>query len=185
MSHPQFFADFVNQLTKIVLQNATNEGLLAGQILTTDDFEEKWNQIAPEYMADAVMEIAEYPSVSIAWAAYVGMGVAVLWDTEWEKHAFAADTYQLMVTPRGFDAMDEYIMEELVGIATGTEEFKKIEIFLRGAAEIALTLLRKEDIPPQSKEAYQIFSDAVTVFYRLGASIALRSRGYAYHPAGN
>jgi len=185
MYFPQFFTDFSNNLTRLLLQNATNEGLLAGQLLTTEDFDDKWSQIAPEYMADAVQEIAGYPAVAIAWAAYVGMGVAVLWDTEWEKHAITPDTYQLFKTPRGFDEMDEYIMEELLGIPAESAGFVQVEKFLRASAEVALTLIRKENIPPQSIEAYQLFSDCVTIFYRLGASLCLHGRGYAYHPAGN
>lgn len=185
MLFPQFFTDFSNNLSRLLLQNATHEGLLAGQLLTTEDFDDKWNQVAPEYMADAVHEIALYPSVAVAWAAYVGMGVAVLWDTQWEKHATTPDTYQLFKNPRGFDEMDEYIMEEVVGIGVGTDEFAKIEAFLKASAETALTLIRKENIPPQSIEAYQLFSDCVTIFYRLGASLCLYGRGYSYHPAGN
>lgn len=185
MLFPQFYTDFSNNLTRLLLQNATNEGLLAGQLLTTDDFDDKWIQIAPEYMADAVQEITEYPAVAIAWAAYVGMGVAVLWDTQWEKHATTPDTYQLFKSPRGFDEMDEYILEELLGIAVDSSDFLSIEKFLRASAENALTLIRKENIPPQSVEAYQLFSDCVTVFYRLGASMCLYGRGYSYHPAGN
>ncbi|MDD3194428.1 MAG: hypothetical protein PHU68_01335 [Paludibacter sp.] len=185
MAHPQFYTDFVNNLTQVLLQNATNEGLLGGQILTTEDFDDKWTQIAPEYMADAVQEIAEYPSVAIAWAAYLGMGVAVLWDTDWGKHAFTPDTYKLFKTPRGFDAMDEYVMEEVLGIPVDSEDFSKVEVFLRNSAQLAMTLIRKENIPPQSIEAYQLFSDCVTVFFRLGASLCLHGRGYAYHPAGN
>ncbi len=180
-----FFTDFSTNLTRTLLQNATNERMLAGQLLTTADFDDKWNQIAPEYMADAVQEIAGYPAVAIAWAAYVGMGVAMLWDTQWEKHATTPDTYQLFKNPRGFDEMDEYIMEEMMGITAGSARFLKVEKFLRASAEIALTLIRKEDIPPQSIEAYQLFTDCVTIFYRLGASLCLYGRGYSYHPAGN
>jgi hypothetical protein len=113
------------------------------------------------------------------------MGVAVLWDTHWEKHATTPDTYQLFKSPRGFDEMDEYILEELLGIAVDSSDFPSIEKFLRASAENALTLIRKENIPPQSVEAYQLFSDCVTVFYRLGASMCLYGRGYSYHPAGN
>lgn len=180
-----FFIEFSTNLTRVLLQNATNEGLLSGQLLVTDDFEEKWNQIAPEYLADAVQEVVDYPAVAIAWAAYVGMGVAVLWDTQWEKHATTPDTYQLFRNPRGFDAMDEYIMEEIVGIPVDSEGFMQLEKFLRASAEVALTLIRKEEIPSQSKEAYQIFTDCASVFYSLGASLCLYGRGYSYHPAGN
>lgn len=185
MSHPLFYAEFSNNLMSILLRNATDEGFLAGQILTTEDFDEKWTQIAPEYLADAVQEVIQYPSVSIAWAAYLGMGVALLWDTQWDKHATANDTYKLFSIPRGFDAMDEYIMNELFGVDAESKEFTDLETFFRNSAQTALTLIRKENIPPQSPEAYQIFSDTVTVFFRIGASICLHWIGYKYHPVGN
>ena len=34
-------------------------------------------------LADAVPQIAEYPTVSVAWATYLGMAVAKLWDEDW------------------------------------------------------------------------------------------------------
>lgn len=185
MSHPQFYSAFTDNLTKVLLQQATQEGLLAGQLLTTDDFDAKWNQIAPEYMADAVPEVHQYPSVAVAWAAYVGMGVAMLWDTEWEKHTYANDTYTLFRNPRGFDAMDEYIMAEIMGIAVESTDFGKVEDFLRNAAHTAMTMIRKENFPPDSIEAYRIFSDAVTVMFKLGASMCLYGRGYSYQLEGN
>jgi hypothetical protein len=185
MPHPRFFKEYSDNLTRVLLQHATQEGFLSGQLLVTDDFDEKWTQIAPEYMADAVTEVIKYPNVAIAWAGFVGVGVAVLWDLQWDKHAYATDTYELLKNPYGFDAMDEYIMGDLLGQDSESDYFKHISAFFYSASNIALTFIRKEDFEPQSKEAYQLFSDTVTVFYRLGASICLHARGYKYHPVGN
>lgn len=185
MHQATFYTEFTQNLTNVLLQMGTQEGLLGGQMLITDDLEEKWKQIAPEYMADAVPEVIDYPTVAIAWAAYLGMGVGLLWDADWENNAQSTETYKLFVTPRGFDAMDEYIMDEYFGVKPESEEFVKIETFLRNAANTAITFIRKEQIDPQSKEAYQIFADAIAVFFKLGASICLHRLGYKFHLQSN
>ena len=42
-----------------------------------------------EYVADAVEQIRDYPVVSVAWEAYLGLGVAFCWDEDWEASAKA------------------------------------------------------------------------------------------------
>lgn len=181
MKQHHFYTVFTENITKLLLEKATQEGLLGGQYLITDDLEHKWKQIAPEYMADAVPEVSNYPTVAIAWAAYLGMGVAVYWDTNWDLHGPSDMTYVSLREPRGFDAMDEFIMDKLMDMPAGSPDFVKIESFLRMAASTTIAFIQKEEIPPQSVEAYQIFADAIQVFFKLGASIALHHLGYKFH----
>lgn len=76
----QFEGKVINELLKL----CTSYNVLEGQLLITDDFNEIWNKYAPEYVADAMKEIKEYPSVALAWAAYLGMGVANIWDKNYD-----------------------------------------------------------------------------------------------------
>ncbi len=181
MKQHHFYTVFTENLSLLLLEKATQEELLGGQYLITDDLESKWKQIAPEYMADAVSEVEKFPTVAVAWAAYLGMGVAVYWDTNWDLHGPSDMTYVSLREPRGFDAMDEYIMDKLMNMQVGSPQFDKIESFLRKSASTAIAFIQKEEIPPASVEAYQIFADAVQVFFNLGASIALHHLGYKFH----
>ena len=94
-------------LRSALIKHVTEKGLLEGQLLEVEELNEKWRTSAPEYMVDAVPQIAEYPSAAIAWACYVGMGAAVLWDKSWGDYKDKEDWYSLMAKPRGFDALDE------------------------------------------------------------------------------
>lgn len=108
------------------------------------------------------------------------MGAAVLWDKSWGEYKNVDDWYALMVSPRGFDCMDEYVTECLLGCKSGCGEAVKIEDAVRRAAHTALSMIRKEQIEPQSVMAFHVFSRTTKVFYQLGVSIALRRLGYHY-----
>ena len=154
--------------------------MLDGKMLLVEELNEKWRTSAPEYMVDAVPQIAEYPSAAIAWACYVGMGAAVLWDKSWGDYKDTEDWYTLMAKPRGFDALDEYVVECLVGYKLESEEHQRLEGVIRKCAQTAHTMIRKEGIEPQSVMAFHIYARAVKVFYEIGISIELRHRGYKY-----
>ncbi|MFI3269374.1 MAG: hypothetical protein SNG14_01700 [Rikenellaceae bacterium] len=176
----QFLANYEDKLLRDLLRQVTDVGALEGELLAAEELEERWITSAPEYMAAAVPEIAKYPTVAIAWAAYVGIGAAVLWDTDWESYEDEEDLYSLLAAPRGFDCLDEYVMQGLLGYALGGKDAERLESILRGAAETALVAIRKEEIEPQSVMAFHIFAHTAKVFYKLGVAIGLRLQGYRY-----
>ena len=176
----EFLASFAEKLEKTLVDQCTADELLDGKILEVEELDEKWRTSAPEYMVAAVPQIAQYPSAAIAWACYVGMGAAVLWDKSWGEYKDTANWYELMASPRGFDEMDEYVVECLVGYPLGGEQAKKLEEVIRSLANTAHTMIRKENIPPQSVMAFHVFARTVKVFYELGITIELRHRGYNY-----
>ena len=171
---------FTEKLEKTVVDLCSADELLDGKMLEVEELDEKWRTSAPEYMAEAVPQIAEYPLAAIAWACYVGMGAAVLWDKSWNEHKDIEDWYSIMAKPRGFDCLDEYVVECLVGYLLDGEAAKKLESTIRKCANAAHTMIRKENIPPQSVMAFHIFARTVKVFYELGITIELRHRGYNY-----
>ena len=176
----EFLASFAEKLEKTLVDQCTADELLDGKILEVEELDEKWRTSAPEYMVAAVPQIAQYPSAAIAWACYVGMGAAVLWDKSWGEYKDTENWYELMASPRGFDEMDEYVVECLVGYPLGGEQAKKLEEVIRSLANTAHTMIRKENIPPQSVMAFHVFARTVKVFYELGITIELRHRGYNY-----
>ncbi len=176
----QYLAQYEERLMVALLRQMTDVGVLEGELLAAEELDERWGSSAAEYMAAAVPQIAKYPTVAIAWAGYLGIGAAVLWDTDWESYEDVEDLYLLMSQPRGFDEMDEYVLQGLLGYALGGKDATRVEDLLRGAAQSALTMIRKENIEPQSVMAFHIFARTAKVFYKLGVAVGLRLQGYRY-----
>lgn len=86
MIDTEYLDKFESNLTEELLRLCTNYKMLNGVLLETEDIVGQWGKLAPEYMVDAIQQIKDYPTVSIAWAAYLGMAVAKGWDTDW-KHS--------------------------------------------------------------------------------------------------
>ena len=167
-------------LRSALIKHITEKGLLEGQLLEVEELNEKWRSSAPSYMADAVPEIAKYPLVAIAWAMYMGMGCAVLWDKEWNRYAAEEDFHKMFCEPRGFDYMDEYITEILLCLPLGSAEAEKLEDMVRSTAEAAQLLIRKEGIEAQSVMAFHIFARTTKVMFECGVAVALKRLGYNY-----
>ncbi len=176
----QYLAQYEERLTLALLKQVTDAGVLNGELLAVEELDERWHTSAPEYMAAAVPQIAEYPLVAIAWAAYVGIGAAVLWDTDWDSYAEIEDLYTLLAKPRGFDELDEYVLQGLLGYALGGKDATRVEDLLRNAAQLAQTTIHKENIEPQSVMAFHIFARTTKALYRIGVAVGLRLQGYRY-----
>ena len=43
------------------------------------DLEERWPAIGQSYLADGVREFDKYPTASLGWMMYIGMGMAKPW----------------------------------------------------------------------------------------------------------
>ena len=76
---------FEEKLQEDLLRLCTSYKMLNGVLLANDDIDTLWNVLAPEYMADAIPQIAKYPTVSVAWASYLGLAIAYGWDNNWEE----------------------------------------------------------------------------------------------------
>ena len=103
---------FEQNLEECLLKLCTSLNKLKGVVLASNDIDEHWKELAPHYVADAVSQIADYPTVSVAWAGFLGMAVAHGWDQDWShwKNLEYKDYYG----PNGFDDMDEYLLYEIL-----------------------------------------------------------------------
>ena len=175
----EYLNTFERKLQLELIKLCSNYHMLEGVLLETDDINEHWNVLAPEYVADAVREVVNYPVVSMAWAGYLGMAVAHGWDTHW--NIYAKKAYNEYYGSDGFDDMDEHIIRDMIGLALDSPEAKGIEAMLRRCGETAITLIRHENIEPQSPMAFHIFARAVKTMYRIGAALQLKRLGYKFH----
>lgn len=169
---------FESQLLDEMLRLATSRMLLDGTLLSSEDIDYRWRELAPEYMADAVKEIAQYPTVSVAWAGYLGMAVANGWDKDWAKTQKAS--YQSFYGNDGFDDMDEHIMRDIMGLRLDSDSAQWIEKTIRVCAQTSVSRIRHEGIEPQSPMAFHIFARATKVMFRIGAAMELKRLGYKF-----
>jgi hypothetical protein len=176
----EYLRAYEEKLIESLTAQASSLRFLGGTLLQSDDIEALWHKSAPEYMADAVPNVADYPAVSVAWAAYFGLAIAHLWDKKWDKVMEAENAYAMIRDPRGFDSMDEYIMEEILGYRFDSQTAQNIENLIRGLANTAVAAIRHEAIEPQSELAFHVFARTVKVMFRLGAGIELYRLGYKY-----
>lgn len=174
----EFLDKFETSLQDTLLRMCTNNGMLSGTLLESADIEQRWHDLAPEYMVDAVKEIAQYPTVALAWASYLGMAMANGWHIDWEK--CSKMTYPEFYGPRGFDDMDDHIIFDILCLTPNSVEANRLKDAIRVAAEHTLSQIHHSGIEPQSIMAFHTFARACKVLFRIGAAIELNRLGYEY-----
>lgn len=169
--------DFETAQMNALLRLCTEFGYANGTLLNSEDIDNKWDEMAAEYIADAVSQIAEYPLVSLAWAAYLGMAVANGWDGNWDETAKAG--YKSYYGDRGFDDMDDHIVRDILRIPLASKASQELTEMVFRLAELTNKNLRAH-FAPQTNEAFQGFARACKLMYRMGASIELKRLGYKF-----
>ncbi len=173
--------DYRQNIGSELLRIATEHRLLDGKLLQSPDIGEKWRSMAPEFLADAVGEFNSYPEVVLAWAAYLGAAIAACWDADWES--CKGRDYHYFCGERGFDYMDEHIMEIIIGYPPGGAEAINLERDFSYLASAALNLLRHSGAEAGSADAYQAVVSTIDAMTNTGAAIMLHRLGYKYEPA--
>ncbi|MDD2961561.1 MAG: hypothetical protein PHR45_05715 [Muribaculaceae bacterium] len=174
-------APFVENLTKELIKLCTQKGFLNNQFYNIDELNACWHKSAPQYMADAVPEIPHYPTVAIAWATFYGLAAGSLWDSCWETVKEKDDLYLYLRNARGFDCLDDYVIEDILKLLPENHtRAKELTSLIQDCAEIALNLIRKEGIEPQSIEAFHMYAKTTETMFKLGVSLSLFSLGYKY-----
>jgi hypothetical protein len=171
---------FEVKLRQELIKLCTEFEMMNGKLLHSDDIDAKWDEFGRDYMIDAVHEFNSYPEVALAWAGFLGMGVARHWDEDWRKHA--SDTYASYYGRRGFDDMDDHILLNVLGYALDSDQAKAVSSMLSRCAALVLTLIRHEGFESQSVEAYYVLIRCVKVMYQIGASVELYRLGYSFQP---
>lgn len=177
MDEQAYLQQFEQRLQDSLVSLCSAYDLMGGVLLENDDIEQKFIEaLAQPYLADAVREYRAYPEAAVAWAGYLGMAIAKLWDADWQ--AYQTVSYTDLQGPRGFDDLDERITVQVLGYELDSEPARRIADMLSNCAVEALTMIRHEHIEPQSPRAYYVFARTVQVLYRIGASIELFLLGY-------
>ena len=177
MEENEYLSGYERRLQDSLVSLCTAYDMMGGTLLENDDIECKFTEaLAQPYLTDAIREYRQYPEAAVAWAGYLGMAIAKLWDADWQ--AYQQVRYTDLQGPRGFDDMDERITAQVLGYELDSEPARRIAAILSNCAVEALTMIRHEHIEPQSPRAYYVFARTVQVLYRIGASIELFILGY-------
>jgi hypothetical protein len=179
MEDNRYFDTYENNLLQEMLRVCTSRGMLDGELLNSEDIDQKWKEWAPEYIAEALPEVNSYPEFAIACAGYAGTAVAQWWDQVWGRHH--SESYESLHGPRGFDDMDEHIVQKILGLALDSTEAKQIVNILLCCAQKGVDFIRHEQIEAQTVKAFHIFARTVKVMFRIGAALQLRRLGYKFH----
>ena len=171
MEDNRYFDTYENNLLQEMLRVCTSLGMLDGELLTSEDIDQKWKEWAPEYIAEALPEVNSYPEFAIACAGYAGMAVAQWWDQDWGRHH--SESYESLHGPRGFDDMDEHIVQKILGLSLDSTDAKQIVNILLCCAQKGVDFIRHEQIEAQTVKAFHIFARPVKVMFRIGAALQL------------
>lgn len=174
----EYLDQYEYKLCRHLLRICTARGELQGKLLESEDIIQYWQHIEPNYIADAIPQIADYPTVSVAWAAYLGMAVATLWDKDWTLGKYKP--YESYYGNKGFDDMDDHILQEILGLSLSCPEARQTISLTQTLAQETVTFIRHEQIEPQSPMAFYTFSRSCRAMYAIGASIQLHRMGYKY-----
>lgn len=178
MEQKEYLAKYEQDLMQHLLRVLTSMGYLDRQLLETPDITEKWEVVAPSYIADAIKEINDYPTVSLGWAMYLGMGVASYWDEDWNVYGQLSNLYEHIRDIRGFDYMDEVVRGDILMLKD--PEYTQMEKVVQGCAQQVLNQIRHEQIEPQSPLAFHVYVCSIKVLYLLGAAMVLKALGYKF-----
>ena len=106
----------------------------------------------------------------------IGMAVAKMWDTDWDIYSKVADLYVYMRDKRGYDAMDEYIREEVL-LLQGAD-YAVLEKLTGECASRVYNALMHQRLEPGTKEAFNSYVACLHQLYLFGAAIQLKRMGY-------
>lgn len=140
------------------------------------DVEEKWGEIARSYMPDGAREFKDYPVVSLGWMMFIGMAMAYYWDTDWEAYSKKTDIYEQLRDKRGYDNMDETVVEDILGYAG--EAAEKITELVAECASRVYSLLNHEHVEPGTEAALGCYIGALHQLYLAGMAMELNALGY-------
>ena len=140
------------------------------------DVEGKWPAIAESYLPDGAREFADYPVASLGWMMFIAMAVAKFWDVDWQRYDKEPDLYLMLRDKRGYDHLDEYILDEVLGLHGDAAE--QMQTLVGDCAERVKRLLYKQDIEPGTADAFKAYVACLQCMYHMGMAVQLKAMGY-------
>lgn len=168
--------DFATTMLTDLHQYLIKRGAVDERLPECPDVEAKWPPVAEAYLPDGVREFADYPVASLGWMMFVGMAVAKYWDVDWTRYGATYDLYTPMRDKRGFDNLDEYIMDEVLDVHGDAAE--SLQNLVGDCAERTKRAIFALDIEPGTVEAFKAYVTGLQCMYQMGMAMQLKSMGY-------
>lgn len=140
------------------------------------DVEAKWPAIAEAYLPDGAREFANYPVASLGWMMFVAMAVTKFWDEDWEKYDKMENLYLYLRDKRGYDNLDEYILDEVLDLHGDVAE--DMQTLVGDCAERTKRAIYGLDIEPGTVDAFKAYVGGLQCMYQMGMAIQLKAMGY-------
>ena len=168
--------EFAARLMENLRRYLVERGAVDEHLPECPDVEAKWPAIAEAYLPDGAREFANYPIASLGWMMFIGMAVAKYWDTDWVRYATVDDLYTPMRDKRGFDNLDEYVMDEVLDLQGDAAE--ELQNLVGDSAERVKRELFALDVEPGTVDAFKAYVTGLQVMYVMGMAVQLKSLGY-------
>lgn len=176
----EFVSKFEDKVRQDLISFLQHKEAVDKHVPECPDVEEKWAQIGRAYLPDGTREFKDYPVVSLGWMMFVGMALAFYWDTDWEKYASRDNLYEELRDKKGYDNLDETVVEELLGYSG--EAAEKITDLVAECASRVYSLLTHEHIEPGTDVAFGCYVAALHQLYLAGMVLELNALGYHMTP---
>ena len=168
--------DFAEKLLEDLHRYLVNRDAVDERMPECPDVEGKWTAIAEAYLPDGAREFASYPVASLGWMMFIAMAVAKFWDTDWERYDKVDDLYLMLRDKRGYDNLDEYILDEVLDLHG--DDAEQMQNLVGDCAERVKRALFTLDIEPGTVEAFKAYVACLHTMYQMGMAIQLKSMGY-------
>lgn len=140
------------------------------------DVEGKWPAIAEAYLPDGAREFSNYPVASLGWMMFIAMAVTKFWDQDWERYDKVEDLYLMLRDKRGFDNLDEYILDEVLDLHG--DDAEQMQTLVGDTAERAKRALYRQDVESGTVDAFKAYVACLQCMYQLGMAVQLKAMGY-------
>lgn len=159
-------------------------GVMDEKMPECPDLDEMWPDIEKAYLPDGIREFQDYPLVSMGWVMFIGMALAKYWDEDWVKYSEEGGEkiYYNLRDGRGYDNMDDYILEDVLGLSK--EEAEKMSSIVGECAARVLSALNRSGIEGGTEQAVKAYKACLRQLYIMGAAMELNALGYHMTPLG-
>ena len=168
--------DFAAKMLDDLHRYLVKRGAVDERLPECPDVEAKWSAIAEAYLPDGAREFANYPVASLGWMMFVAMAVAKFWDKDWEKYDKIEDLYLYLRDKRGYDNLDEYILDEVLDLHG--DDADQMQELVGDCAERTKRAIYGLDIEPGTVEAFKAYVGGLQCMYQMGMAVQLKAMGY-------
>ena len=168
--------DFPEKLLADLHRYLVGRGEVDERLPECPDVEGKWPAVAEAYLPDGIREFADYPVASLGWMMFIGMAIARFWDKDWQHYDAVDDLYVMLRDKRGYDHLDEYILDEVLDQHGDAAE--QLQTLVGDCAERVKRALFARDIEPGTVDAFKAYVACLQTMYQMGMAVQLKAMGY-------